>query len=485
MAVRRKIIRIDEEKCTGCGDCIPNCPEGALQVIDGKARLVSDLFCDGLGACIGHCPVGAITVEEREAEPYDERKVIERIVAQGPEHDIPEPEPASSGCPGARAMCLEPAEATEGEPSGRAVSRLRHWPVQIALVAPIAPFLDGADVVVVADCVPFAYANLHEDFLKGRAVLVGCPKLDDAEAHIKKLAAILEHNDIRSIEVRFSAAARTCRFRPPRSASGAKWSKPRPLAPSPTPRRASPDGQDNLPRSGHPLLGQGRYLRRDLLPLRLLRRVLQGRRHQALSPLRPETREPQAHPRLRPVVSVCREMPRLRPQDHTTEGREGEFAGRQAHRGHKGSLRRRPAAHHPRPARLRGVVAAALLHDIGIKEAERKHGSAAPKFQELEGPPIARRILEGLDLPEKDIQHVCQIVANHHSARDIDTPEFRMVWDADWLVNFPGERGDAPPEELPGLIEKTFRTPTGKRIALERFAQRKEGQDVGGPSRPA
>jgi len=228
MAVRRKIIRIDEEKCTGCGDCIPNCPEGALQVIDGKARLVSDLFCDGLGACIGHCPVGAITVEEREAEPYDERKVIERIVAQGPnvlrahldhlrahgaddyvrealdylrEHDIPEPEPASSGCPGARAMCLEPAEATEGEPSGRAVSRLRHWPVQIALVAPIAPFLDGADVVVVADCVPFAYANLHEDFLKGRAVLVGCPKLDDAEAHIKKLAAILEHNDIRSIEV--------------------------------------------------------------------------------------------------------------------------------------------------------------------------------------------------------------------------------------------------------------------------------------------
>ncbi len=230
MGIRRKIIRIDEEKCTGCGDCIPNCPEGALQVIDGKARLVSDLFCDGLGACIGHCPVGAITVEEREAEPYDERKVIERIVAQGPnvlrahldhlrdhgaddylhealdylrEHDIPvpEPEPASSGCPGARAMCLEPAGATEGEPSGRAVSRLRHWPVQIALVAPIAPFLDGADVVVVADCVPFAYANLHEDFLKGRAVLVGCPKLDDAEAHIKKLAAIFEHNGIRSIEV--------------------------------------------------------------------------------------------------------------------------------------------------------------------------------------------------------------------------------------------------------------------------------------------
>ncbi len=128
-------------------------------------------------------------------------------------------------------------------------------------------------------------------------------------------------------------------------------------------------------------------------------------------------------------------------------------------------------------ANPRIVVAAALLHDIGIKEAERKHGSAAPKFQELEGPPIARRILEGLDFPEKDIQHVCQIVANHNSAREIDTLEFRVVWDADRLVNFPEERGDAPPEELSELIEKTFRTPTGKRLARERFAQTEEGKD--------
>lgn len=136
-------------------------------------------------------------------------------------------------------------------------------------------------------------------------------------------------------------------------------------------------------------------------------------------------------------------------------------------------------------ANPRIVVAAALLHDIGIPQAERKHGSAEPEFQELEGPPIARRILEGLDFPEKDIQHVCRIIANHHSARDIDTPEFRIVWDADWLVNIPEEHRSLEPDRLRQLIEKTFRTPTGKRIALERFAQRKEGQDVGGPSRPA
>lgn len=128
-------------------------------------------------------------------------------------------------------------------------------------------------------------------------------------------------------------------------------------------------------------------------------------------------------------------------------------------------------------ANPRIVVAAALLHDIGTKEAERRHGSAAPRFQELEGPPIARRILEDLDMAEKDIQHVCQIVANHHSAREIDTPGFRVVWDADWLVNIPEEHPGLEPKRLRQLIEKTFRTPTGKRIALERFLQTKEGQD--------
>jgi ferredoxin len=209
-----------------------------LQVIDGKARLISDLCCDGLGACIGTCPVDAIAVEEREAEPYDERKVMANIVRQGPnvvrahlthlrehgatehlgtalaflkERGIEVPAPAAahahggSGCPGARVMQFETEEVPEAPqpaaPAGKAVSRLRQWPVQITLVPSIAPFLQGADLVLVADCVPFAYPNLHEDFLKDRAVLVGCPKLDDVDFYVRKLAEVFKNNDIRSIEV--------------------------------------------------------------------------------------------------------------------------------------------------------------------------------------------------------------------------------------------------------------------------------------------
>lgn len=229
---KRQIIRIDEEKCTGCGDCIPGCPEGALQVIDGKARLISDLFCDGLGACIGTCPVDAITIEEREAEPYDERRVMENIVRQGAntikahlehlrehgetghlktalafleERGIRVPSAAAAqgggGCPGSRAVALEERRAPEAAPAGRAVSRLRQWPVQITLVPPHAPYLKDADVALIADCVPFAYANMHEDFLKGRVVLVGCPKLDDTDYYRRKLAEVFRQNDIKSILV--------------------------------------------------------------------------------------------------------------------------------------------------------------------------------------------------------------------------------------------------------------------------------------------
>ena len=244
MPVRRQIITIDEEKCTGCGECIPNCPEGALQVIDGKARLVSDLFCDGLGACIGHCPEGAIAVEEREAEPYDERKVMANVIEHGTntinahlehlrEHGemgylnealayLKEqgieiavgPAPAqkcigASGCPGGTIRELGDRRAAPAESAPKAVSRLRQWPVQITLVPTQAPFLRDADVLIAADCVPFAYGNFHEDFIKGRAcpersrrvVLVGCPKLDDAEAHRRKLAAMFEQSAIRSVEV--------------------------------------------------------------------------------------------------------------------------------------------------------------------------------------------------------------------------------------------------------------------------------------------
>jgi ferredoxin len=236
MVSQRKIIRIDEETCDGCGRCIPNCPEGALQVIDGKARLVSDLFCDGLGACVGSCPTGAMTVEEREAEPYDERKVMENIVKAGPntiaahlahlrdhgaedyyreavavleERGIEAPDetkkdaPLPCGCPGTRVVDLaETAADTEEAPvAGRRPSRLRQWPVQIKLVPPAAPFLKNAEIVLAADCVPFAFPDFHEEFLKGKALLVGCPKLDDADLYVEKIARIFAENDIRSVTV--------------------------------------------------------------------------------------------------------------------------------------------------------------------------------------------------------------------------------------------------------------------------------------------
>ena len=233
---RRKIITIDAEKCTGCGECIPNCPEGALQIIEGKARLVSDLFCDGLGACIGHCPEGAITIEEREAEAYDETKVMENIVPQGPntirahlehlkehgaedyyneakeflkERNIAPPENAPAGgklpcgCPGSHVMDFSEKSAPAGDEdaffAGKRPSRLRQWPVQLTLVPPTAPYLRSADLVIAADCVPFAYADFHEEFLKGKVLLIGCPKLDDAESYERKLTTVFEHNDIRSV----------------------------------------------------------------------------------------------------------------------------------------------------------------------------------------------------------------------------------------------------------------------------------------------
>ncbi|MEW6101501.1 MAG: 4Fe-4S binding protein [Candidatus Omnitrophota bacterium] len=229
---KRQIIKIDEKKCNGCGLCIPNCPEGALQVIDGKARLISDLFCDGLGACIGHCPQGAITIEERQAEEYDERKVMANVVKQGEnvirahlehlkshgqtkylnealgflrEKGI-EIQPAhahahAGGCPGSKMMEFKPrkAKTTKEARVDSLESELSHWPVQIMLVPAYAPYLQDADLLIAADCVPFAYANFHQDLLKGKIVLVGCPKLDDLEAYRKKFSQILEFNNIKSI----------------------------------------------------------------------------------------------------------------------------------------------------------------------------------------------------------------------------------------------------------------------------------------------
>ncbi|MBI4706590.1 MAG: 4Fe-4S binding protein [Candidatus Omnitrophica bacterium] len=232
---RRKIISIDENKCNGCGQCVPNCPEGALQVIDKKARLVSDLFCDGLGACIGHCPQGAITVEEREAGPYDEKKVMENIVRHGKntikahlihleEHneqkylklaidflkakDIPNPLDSDSahetgkpcGCQGSKMVDFrkEKVEAKKIA-SGGLPSQLGQWPVQIRLVSALAPYFENVDLLIAADCVPFAYADFHEQLLKGKILLVGCPKLDDLELYREKINQIIANNSIRSV----------------------------------------------------------------------------------------------------------------------------------------------------------------------------------------------------------------------------------------------------------------------------------------------
>jgi len=231
---KRKIIKIDERKCNGCGLCIPNCLEGALQIIDGKARLISDLFCDGLGACIGHCPEGAITIEEREAVPYDEKRtMIENIIPAGEntikahlehlrEHNQKEylkqaldvlkkkgiknpiddkkmEKKVPCGCPGTALKDLRnkksTKEATENE------SELRQWPVQLTLVPPNAPYFQNADLLVAADCVPFANPNFHSKLLKGKALVIACPKLDDLEAHKEKLKSIIEMNNLNTIIV--------------------------------------------------------------------------------------------------------------------------------------------------------------------------------------------------------------------------------------------------------------------------------------------
>ena len=216
--LKRKIMKIDEEKCNGCGLCIPNCPEGALQIIDGKARLVSDLFCDGLGACIGHCPQGAIDIEEREAEKYDEKKVMDNIVKQGKntivahlkhlkEHNEFGYLKEAMDYLVTKGIRIRPGDLTDtvasdpcGCPGSKVVnSQLGTWPVQLKLVPAFAPFLNDADILIAADCVPFAYADFHEDLLKGKVLLVGCPKLDDASYYKEKISQIIVNNDIKSI----------------------------------------------------------------------------------------------------------------------------------------------------------------------------------------------------------------------------------------------------------------------------------------------
>lgn len=197
----RKIVKIDEEKCTGCGACIISCAEGALKIIDGKAKLVSEKYCDGLGNCLD-CPEGAISIEEREAEEFDEVAVEEHLKTDKTEDKLP------CGCPSSTVTQFEktavettPAVPVAEHSGNDSKSRLGHWPVQLTLVPPTAPFLKDADVVLAADCVPFAYGAFHQDFLGDRALLVACPKLDDFQAHQEKLTEILKQSGLKSLTV--------------------------------------------------------------------------------------------------------------------------------------------------------------------------------------------------------------------------------------------------------------------------------------------
>lgn len=232
----RKIIKIDEEKCDGCGNCVPECHEGALQIIDGKARLISDLFCDGLGACLGNCPPGALTIEEREAEPYDERIVMAYIVKGGEnvikahlehlrdheefeyltqaleflrDNGIENPLTAKDleekkshfGCSGSQERIIETKENKSDE-GGERISHLRQWPIQLHLVSPQAAYFRNSNLLLAADCCGFAYPDFHKDFLKGKSLAIACPKLDtNKQVYLEKLITMINDSNLKSITV--------------------------------------------------------------------------------------------------------------------------------------------------------------------------------------------------------------------------------------------------------------------------------------------
>ena len=193
----RKIIHINEEKCNGCGLCAAACHEGAIGMVDGKAKLLRDDYCDGLGDCLPTCPTGAISFVEREAAAYDEGAVLEnkkkKMQSEGGA--------VSGGCPGSRARELDRQETQQPEHAMEAVpSRLRQWPVQIKLAPVNAPYFDGASLLVAADCTAYAYGNFHQDFIRGKVTLIGCPKLDSVD-YSDKLTEIIRQNDIRSLTI--------------------------------------------------------------------------------------------------------------------------------------------------------------------------------------------------------------------------------------------------------------------------------------------
>jgi NAD-dependent dihydropyrimidine dehydrogenase PreA subunit len=258
--MKRDILKIDEELCNGCGQCVPNCHEGALQVIDGKVRLVSELMCDGLGACIGHCPEGAITIEKREAEPYSETRVMEQMkdkgkntiiahlkhlkdhgekvfvhegvsylkehraelnfnldevitevhshgmvvaAAQQAHSHSPQHSHGGGGCPGSRTMVIDKPETTDNlTPSGNQPSELRQWPVQMHLVNPNAPYFRSSDLLLAADCVAFSMGGFHSNHLKGKSLAIACPKLDQGtDSYVEKLTAMIDISKVNTITV--------------------------------------------------------------------------------------------------------------------------------------------------------------------------------------------------------------------------------------------------------------------------------------------
>jgi len=191
----RKVVKINEEKCNGCGVCVPSCAEGALKIIDGKARLVSDKYCDGLGACLGECPQGAITIIERKADKFDETAAGDHV-----KNVKTKEEKLACGCSSSAVQEIERCECETGSPIHQP-SQLGYWPVQLTLVPENAPFLKGADVILAADCTAFAYAGFHRRFLKDRVLIVACPKLDDFDAHLDKLTRIVANSGLKSLSV--------------------------------------------------------------------------------------------------------------------------------------------------------------------------------------------------------------------------------------------------------------------------------------------
>lgn len=196
----RNIVKIDETKCNGCGLCVPACVEGAIRIVDGKARLVADNLCDGLGACLGHCPWGAIALERRGTEAFDEEKVRQANAHQAGKTAARSAQD-QGGCPSARMRDLSSTNSIPAEAGAALQSRLGNWPVQLGLIPPTAPFLENADLLLAADCAPFSYEDFHRDFLNGKTLLIGCPKLDDGQAYLEKMTAILGQNTIRSLTV--------------------------------------------------------------------------------------------------------------------------------------------------------------------------------------------------------------------------------------------------------------------------------------------